>query len=220
MNQNYDNYEIVIVDDGSTDNTEQVIKSFNSEKIRYIKKVNEGRPKTRNRLVFEAKGEFILWLDDDDLLAENLVKLYADIINNKTSIDVIYGNLQIFDSDSKKLLQILEPDDYTLNSNKILSNLIKGKGLTFGGSLIRKSLIEKVGCFDQDFLRAQDSELWTRIACKAKFFKINEIVYYYRKHNENISFMQFVDRSYESMIIRKILAKNNPSAIFPISQLE
>jgi glycosyltransferase involved in cell wall biosynthesis/predicted O-methyltransferase YrrM len=215
LNQNYDNFEIVIVDDGSTDKTEEVVKEFASPRIRYIKKKNEGRPKTRNRLISEAKGDYILWLDDDDLLAEGMIEAYSSVLKNDPSIDVIYGNLQVFDSESGNRLQLFDPEDYTNDSSQILANLISGKGITFPGSLIRKKLIEEAGGFDEEFPRAQDNELWTRLALKAKFYKLNKEIYLYRKHDANVSMNDFVDRSYESKVIRKIISAYSLQEIYP-----
>ncbi|MFO7446248.1 MAG: glycosyltransferase [Ignavibacteriaceae bacterium] len=209
------NFEIVVVDDGSTDNTGEIVKNFASSKINYIKKTNEGRPAARNMCVNEAKGDYLLWLDDDDLLADGLIESYSQVIKNDPSVDVVYGDPQSFDSDTGDDLQHFEPEDYTEKSSGLLSNIIQGKGITFGGSLIRKKLINEAGGFDNEFVRAQDNELWTRLAYKAKFHKLHRIIYYYRKHENNISMSGFIDRSYESLIIRKIVASYPLEKIYP-----
>ncbi len=220
LKQKYKNYEIVIVDDGSTGDTEKVIREFNSQKIRYIKKEHEGRPKTRNRLIKEANGEYILWLGDDDLLDENILTEYSEILQKDSSIDVIYGNLQMFDSGSGKDLQLIIPLDYTYDNKHILSNLISGIGITDGGSLVRKSLYATYGYYDEEYLRAQDNEFWSRIGAEAKFYKVNKTVYRYRLHKDNVSFANFVDRSYESKTIRRILNKYPLLEVFRDSDYE
>jgi glycosyltransferase involved in cell wall biosynthesis len=215
LNQKYKNFEILIVDDGSTDNTEEIVKRFDSHKIRYIKKENEGRPKTRNKLIQEAIGDYILWLDDDDLLPVDLLSEYSKILQKDPAIDIINGNLQMFDSTSGEKIQLLVPIDYSQNKKYILSNLVSGKGITFGGSLMKKNILEIYNGFNEEYLRAQDNELWSRICIKTKFYKTNSTVYHYRVHNGCVSFANFVDTSYESKTIRQILSSYSPEMIFP-----
>ena len=80
LNQTYRNFELVIVDDGSTDNTEQIVRKFNDERIRYIKKESSGIPKSRNFGVKESKGEYIVIMDDDDLMLPNRVREQVDAV--------------------------------------------------------------------------------------------------------------------------------------------
>jgi glycosyltransferase involved in cell wall biosynthesis len=210
------NYEIVIVDDGSTDNTEQVVVSTGSDRIRYFKNErNMGRPFTRNRCIKEASGDYILWLDDDDLFMPFLLQEYFRILNDDPSIDVIYGNLQSFDNKTGKDLIYFSAKDYTNSGSEILKNIIDGSGITNLGSAIRKSLFEKHGYYDAEFMRAQDNEFWTRIAPYAKFYKLNKTIARYRKHDENVSIGGFIDNSYESKIIRKILNRYPLDIIYP-----
>ncbi len=96
LKQNCNNYEIVIVDDGSTDNTKSVVESLKSEKIKYVRKENTGAPDTRNQCIDVARGDFILWLDDDDLLVENSLGEYIKLLNNYPDSDIIYGELKSF----------------------------------------------------------------------------------------------------------------------------
>jgi|GEM_PF-541409 len=210
------NYEIVVVDDGSTDNTPEMIKEFNSEKIHYYRnEINLGRPGTRNRCIKEASGEYILWLDDDDLFLPGLLSEYSRILNNDHSIDVVYGNLQSFDNETGKDLICFSAIDYTESNKEILQNIIDGSGITNMGSAVRKSLYEKYGYYDPEYIRAQDNEFWTRVAPYAKFHKVNRTIARYRKHNNNVSIGSFIDTSYESKIIRKILNRYPLSIVFP-----
>ena len=80
LNQTYQNFELVIVDDGSTDNTEQIIRKFNDERIRYLKKESSGIPKSRNFGVKESNGEYIVIMDDDDLMLPNRVREQVDAV--------------------------------------------------------------------------------------------------------------------------------------------
>ncbi len=211
LNQSYSNYEIVILDDGSTDNTEQVINSINNDKIKHYKNSrNSGRPYTRNKCIEYAKGEYILWLDDDDILAENTINRYIETLNNNKSIDVLYGELQLIDSFSNIIENKIIPQDFYNDSPRILFNLIKGQGgmIPFGGSIVRKSLYEKYGRYNKEFTRAQDAEFWIRIAPYANFKKVNAVTYYYRQHENNISLGKFIDLSYESLLLSKLLNSN------------
>jgi glycosyltransferase involved in cell wall biosynthesis len=91
--QSYEKFEVVVVDDGSTDNTEEVIKSFNSPKIRYIRKEHSGIAATRNHALREAKGEYIIWVDSE-LSITVLIENYIEAVNN-IDADVFYCNLLI-----------------------------------------------------------------------------------------------------------------------------
>lgn len=216
LNQNYDNYEILIVDDGSTDNTEEFVKSIKSDKIRYVKSdKNLGRPKIRNYALNRAKGEYIVWLDDDDKLSENLLTKYISILNSDDTINVIYGDLILFDDKTKENLSKIQPPDYTKNKKYFLQNFILGTGITFPASLIKTELIKKHGGFKDDYLRTQDHELWSRIYKEANFYKVNDVVGYYRKHSGNVSFQDVVDKSYEAYTIKRLLQNVPLGEIFP-----
>lgn len=215
LNQTHKNYEIIIVDDGSTENNKEVIEQIGSPKIRYYKNdSNMGRPFARNRCIKESQGSYILWLGDDDILQENILQEYVAILNDKPDTDVIYCNIQAFDNETGENFQIFSAEDYTSTNDRILENLVRGSGITDGGSLIRKSLYEEYGYYNEEYLRAQDNEFWSRIATKTKFYKLNKIRYYYRKHKSNASFGDFIDHTYESKTIRRILNKNVLNKIF------
>ncbi len=216
LSQNYQNYEVVVVDDGSTEDNDSVIKSLGSDKVKYFRNnENKGRPFARNMCIEKAGGDYILWLGDDDLLSENTMRNYARIVAEKPDVDVIYSNIQVFDSDTGQKLELISAEDYTESNETVLENMILGSGITDTGSFIKKSLYEKVGNYSPEYLRAQDNEFWSRIALQVKFHKYDNVACLYRKHNSNASFGDFIDRSYESKTIRTVLSNYPLEKVFP-----
>ena len=216
LQQSYEHFEIIIVDDGSKDNTAEVVSSFKDDRIKYFRNnENMGRPVTRNRAVKEAQNEYILWLDDDDLLENTIVEEYINILHRDPSIDIIYCNLQLFDTKTGEKLSLIEAKDWSYSAKGLLESLVNGSGITNPGVLIRKSLIEEAGYYDEVFVRAQDFEFWSRIATKARLFKLNKVLVNYRKHTGNISLGQNVDYSYDSLALKKIVKAYPLSIIYP-----
>ncbi|MGC6416115.1 MAG: glycosyltransferase [Bradymonadia bacterium] len=215
--QDFEDYELVIVDDGSTDDTPNVVGRYTDQRIRYVRKsVNEGRPLTRNRAIQEARGEFVLWMADDDLLSPGLLTLYDGILRSEPHVDVIYGKLQLFDHDTGQDLNIFTPNDWTGRDKDVIGAKLYGSCVPDGGTATRRSIYRLVGAgpYDPEFLRAQDYELWTRIVAHASFRFVDEVVYRYRKHSGGTSWGEFIDLTYDSKIIRRHLNRHPLKTLF------
>ncbi len=214
LNQYYQSYEIVVIDDGSNCDMRSVIDSFGSDKIRFFRnEKNLGRPKTRNRCIEEAKGEYLLWLDDDDRLLPDTLSDYVKIINTYPDVDVVYGKL--LELGTNKLF--IDPNDYCDNKKELVNNLFFGCVIPNPATMVKKDLYKRIGNYDESFLRAQDYELWTRAAMNGALFKkCDEVVCEYRIHQNNISVSNdgLLDFSYESLIGRKMLSSDNLQDIF------
>jgi len=215
LNQKCDNYEIVVVDDGSTDGTVEVIKSFNSDKIRLITKIHSGAPESRNRAVQEANGEYIVWLDSDDEFAEDIIKEYIFYIDRYHDFDVLYcDNIRIHEEVNKS--QEIRYSSYI--GRVPMGKFLGGPPIPNVGAMIKKDLFEKTGLYNRQFTRAHDYEFWVRAQPYARFRHCPKMLYLHHFHNQgNLSPIYYdnVDTSYEIRVTDYIINNYSLESLFP-----
>lgn len=187
LNQTHTNWELIIIDDGSIDNTLEIIEAFakTDSRIKYLTKHNSGVSDTRNKGLSMAKGEFISFLDADDIWnKENLEEKIKFI--KKNDIDVAYSNCEKIDSNSNSLNNILTGTDSPLLSDILL---LRGNYITApSGIVLKKSVLDKIGGFDTNLSNNADQELWIRILSNNfKIKLIKNVLWKYRVHNNNMS---------------------------------
>lgn len=215
LNQTYPPFEIVIVDDGSTDDTEDVVKTIRSDRIRYIKKEHSGGPQARNRAIAEAGGEFILWLDSDDVLLPNTLDLYRSMVQKVPVADVYYGNLQVTDENLAPG-QDLKYEDWYNRNNELVAALFMSNCVPNPGTLVRRSCYERFGLYDNAFKRAHDYAFWCQISQNAVFKHIGSTVCKWRWHKSNMSSGSVdIDFSYDARIARNMLERHTIRELFP-----
>ncbi len=213
LSQSYADFEYVIVDDGSTDGSPDVVRGYDDPRIRlFVNPENQGRSLTRSRAIRQARGEYVLWMADDDTLVPGVLDMYVGQITEHPDTDVFYGNLMLFEGDED--LQPYEPNDWTGRRARLLGASLVGSCVPDGGSILKRDLYERVGYFDPEYVRAQDYEFWTRAVAVAEFRKVDQLVYRYRKHDGNVSFGPTIDLSYDSKIIRRLLTRHPLSEFY------
>lgn len=185
--QTYKNFETIIVDDGSTDNTEGVIEEFiNLINIKYLKTPNSGYPaKPRNLAAKNASTEWLCFLDSDDKWTKNKLETCAPYINK---YDVIYHKLKYFGS-GKPIYRISIPSRQV--RPPVFNDLMMmGNSIPLSGSMIRKKIFFAVNSFDEDISIAalEDYDLWLRVSLITnKFIFIPQILGLYRMHKNSIT---------------------------------
>ncbi|OGU33964.1 MAG: hypothetical protein A2068_05365 [Ignavibacteria bacterium GWB2_35_6b] len=218
INQTYQNIEIIVVDDGSEDNTKEIVNSFQSSKIKYVFKEHTNAADTRNKAIKEAKGEFIFWLDSDDVLDLRIIEEYIAVYNNYPDADIFYSNLYCIDL-TGKLLHLFEYEDYYNNNQKMIQFLFKGQPIPNPGTMINKKVFDVTGLFNTEFKRAHDYEFFTRLVLLNKFKTkhINKLMYTYRIHENNITLNTSgkINFEFERKIFNTLISQNDLKIFFP-----
>lgn len=194
--QTYKNIEIIVVNDGSTDNTDEIARSY-GDKIRYFKKENGGVATALNLAIKEAKGEYISWLSHDDLYHPN--KIQRQIETLKTLEDkntIIFSDIEMIDENSKVFANRILKEKYSEPNKKnplfwLLNGLVHGCSL-----LIKKDIFFEFNLFDESLRTVQDYALWYDIFKKYKVYHIDEILIQSREHPEqgHITLSEYIQK--------------------------
>ncbi|GEM_PF-2331005 len=182
-------HEIIIVDDGSSDNTASLVADLQKDNssLLYTRKHNRGVSAARNHGIKKAKGEFIVFLDSDDiLLADALFSLLKGHYR-EPDYDMYYGNSYIVDINLKPIKENVLPD-YTQCSGDLffLENII-GNVLLLCGALIRKSIYEKEGYYDEEMKTAEDREWFLRVSKALRIKYVDRFFMRYRRGHESLN---------------------------------
>lgn len=187
--QDYDSLEIVVVNDGSTDDFAERIRAYQtSPQLKIITQENRGLPAARNRGIAEARGEYFKFLDADDWLAPTVISKQVAAFGQDPALGFVYCDLTRVDAQGKPV------DDYSVAAARrvlngdILASLLVGGYFTPQTALVPRTVIEQVGLFDETLGGTADTELWMRIVCEgyAAYFVPEKLVYY-RLHEANMS---------------------------------
>jgi CMP-N-acetylneuraminic acid synthetase len=206
LKQTYADFELIVINDGSTDDTSQVLQKYiNNPKIRIIEhKKNIGFVKTAAVILPKTKGEYIIRVDGDDFLDENTFLVMASILDKHPEIGMVYSDYfhvnergEIMHYFKKKNLQEeMELMDLPANG---------------AGVMIRRSCYLAVGGYRKD-IKCQDKyDLWIKFINKFKPYALNLPLYFYRRHGSNISNKPKLILETRRYIKRKFIGKNKKS---------
>jgi glycosyltransferase involved in cell wall biosynthesis len=174
LNQTFDDFELLVVDDGSTDNTREVMRTFvHDPKVRYLYQDNQGLAAARNAGIRNTHGEFVAFLDADDVWLERKLENQVDIMDSKPEVGLVYTDIYFIDGEGKILTdrQWARRRKKTMFEDLLFSNVITGSA---SSSLIRRECLDRVGLFDETFKSLEDLDLWLRIARHSEFERVDE----------------------------------------------
>lgn len=184
LNQTYQNIELIVVDDGSTDDTERVIATFDDERLRYIKlPKNVGRSAARNHGLAVVRGEFVAFLDSDDYFLPGKTELQVEFLENNPDVDMVYTASGCVVSDDEPIKYFYRAPVSGHLYNEIA--FFKPLTITLPTVMLRRDVLTKVSGFDEKMERFEDTDFWRRISKHFKIGAIDEVTCHIRSHRDN-----------------------------------
>lgn len=185
LSQSYQKFELVVVDDGSTDDTPDVISSY-GDTIRSVRQENQGLAGARNTGIIEARGELIGLLDSDDAWEPNYLRKMISLADRFPESHVFFCSVLYVNGEGRELPQqpmipIPSPED-------MYSRMLRSNFLIPSTIFMRREAVIRAGLFDPNFRRLQDWELWLRMLRDGmKFVGIPDRLVHYRLHSTSLS---------------------------------
>ncbi len=219
--QTLENWECIVVDDGSSDNTKEIVSKYTSKDKRYsyIYQKNAGLSAARNTGIKAAKGEFIQLLDADDFIAENKLNEQIKLFRENNSVSIVYGELRYFNSNNPTELY------YTLNGGteswmktytsheEFTEHLIQNNLFAVNCAVFRKSILKDCGYFNTELKSVEDWEFWVRCAILEEHFLFDgrlDSIALVRIHETSMS--QNNQRMYEASIAARMFLQKHISS--------
>lgn len=182
--QTYTNWEAIVVDDGSTDNTAEIVKPYLEDpRFRYVRTENRGQPAAKNRGIREACGELVAFLDGDDVWLSEKLERQVDLFRTDPAVGVVYCERRTIGPTGERL------DGYqsALHRGNVLQWMFKDNFVCFSSSMARRAVLEEAGLFDEHIPLAIDYDLWLRVAVKHRFDYVDQPLVLYRTGHANLS---------------------------------
>ncbi len=213
LNQTFRNYEFIIINDGSTDNSLDIISHYKSidNRIKVINQKNKGLIYSLNQAIKISKGDYLARMDSDDISYSSRFQKQLNLMISKDS-DVCGCHYYIIDEFNEKIDFVLTP----LKDQNLIFYLISSVPVPHGGAMIRKSFLtdNKILYGMNDINHAEDKAFWCEIyEAGGKFTNVDEVLFEYRTYAQSLSYRNKKRISSDVKKIRKIFIQNNKAQI-------
>ena len=216
--QDFYDFEVIVVDDGSTDGTEEEVRPY-QDRICYTRQENKGAGAARNVGIRKARGQYIAFMDSDDLSRPHHLKCLSSFLDRNPECAMVVGNGGYLEGNyrnrstiiSAKRVKRLEQRGITVKE------LFDGRVVRLQGTMTRKTVFEEIGLLDEWFRLSYDLDIALRIIKDHQIGFINEEVYLWRQHGDNISSNDEL-RSRENLRALEKLAADFPEGVEQIGK--
>jgi glycosyltransferase involved in cell wall biosynthesis len=184
LRQTYTDYEIIVVDDGSTDSTKEIIEN-NFPEVSYFYTTNQGVSRARNYGIQRARGEFIAFLDADDLWLPEKLEKQIGVFNADQELMLVFTEHRFFDANGIREATFSKKE--RLMKGDVVKNIFLHSHVALPTVMVRKNIFQEIGYFEEDLNVAEDDNLWIRIALKFRIHLLDEVLVHCRMTENSLS---------------------------------
>lgn len=201
LSQSFSDFEIIIMDDASSDNTERIVRDLiqNNTRIKYVRNdVNLGISRNRNKGATLAKGQYIAILDSDDMWGdrEKLQKQFNFLENNSDYV-LVGSNIEVVDENEN----LIKETDFATEDTIIRGKILKTNQIPHSSVMYRKSAFEKAGGYNESLSCDEDLDLFLRLGLLGRMKNLREITTSYTKHLDGFSQKRKISMAWNHIVI-------------------
>lgn len=215
LNQTYENFELIVIDDGSTDKSLEIIRSFNDPRIFVTSRENKGLIKSLNEAISYCKGDYIARMDADDISDCNRLMLQLNYFKRHKGVAVVGSYIECIDVFDRHIYFRKTP-----NSNYVLKGIcLFGVPFAHPSVMINYKLINEHYYYDENYLHAEDYELWLRLSKNYTFGMVPKFLLKYRVFESSVSGKnKALQADMHNKIAYKYFAKDKNKVSFDLFQ--
>lgn len=183
LDQTFDNFEVIIVDDGSKDRTGEIIKKFDDPRIKYFYQQNRGLSASRNRAIELSSGEYIAFLDHDDIWLPDKLKKQLALFDKHPALGLVYSDCYVYNVNNK--IKLKHSDLTKLFRGNVIDELFVGDFIPLLTATIPRRVVDSIGVFDRKYRIAEDYDYFIRVAKEYMIDYVPEPLAIYLVHAGN-----------------------------------
>lgn len=211
LNQSFQDWEIIVADDASTDNTIEVIREWQAKepKIKYIRSdVNIGIARNSNNGLKIAQGDYIAILDDDDWwYNSDKLKKQVEFLDKNSNYVAVGGGVVVVDENNKEITRYLKPE----TDEQIRTKLLFDNTMANSTTLFRFAVAKQVGLYDDTLRYSADRDFWLKIGLLGKLYNFPEYFAYYLMSGQNTSIVKMKEHLQSSLMVMRRYKNNYPN---------
>jgi glycosyltransferase involved in cell wall biosynthesis len=209
MAQTYQDFEVIVIDDGSTDNTREVVKQY-GEKVRYFYQENTGIPGARNAGIRNSAGDYIAFLDSDDYWVKEKLERQMALFSEHPEYGMVASCCASIEQDGS-----FREKNRPGKSGWILEDIFQKNFIRTSSAIVKRECLEKIGLFDEELQQCQEYDLWMHIAVYYPIGFINESLSVYVDNPHGISTESLTGRLFRLKALEKeYLRKRIPEKMY------
>lgn len=207
--QSYENYEIIAVDDGSTDSSLKILNNYQERfpgKVRVLQQINSGPSAARNNAIMSAIGEYISFLDSDDLWAPQKLEKQLCLFEKHQDVAFVYSGYCLIDEGGAMLEERYPLPEVCGNIEDKLWSMFTN--ISGGTLLVEKDKLIHVGLFDTNLGSCENHDLRIRLSGLGNVYYCKDILYYYRIHKDSLTASLENEDTFDVILLEKYFGKN------------